>query len=187
MAAARRPREGTDMSTMVTLAHPTRAESSATGAIRVVVACAQPALRAGMCVLVERQAGITVVGEAATGEEVIRLARDARPDVVLIDAAVPDCDCVDATRRIRAGDTAAVVIIGEIDSDSRVFAALRAGAARRLHTDGAPDELLRAIRQSAWSTAPRRHAGRRRRQGCHHFTTPKVVELVPRDRLGSAA
>src|SRR3954453_102081 len=165
------------MSTTGGLAHLTPYQSSAAGTIRVVIADAQPLARAGVSVLLEREPGITVVGEAATADEALALVHDTRPDVVLLDADFPD-DCVHATRAMLADAPVVVVVLSETEMDSRVFAAMRAGAARRVIKHGDAHQLVRTVRQCGWSS--RHRPGRAR--STRHFTTPRVVELVPRDR-----
>ncbi|MET0459235.1 MAG: response regulator transcription factor, partial [Ilumatobacteraceae bacterium] len=95
------------------------------------------------------QADITVVGEAADGDEAVRLALQVRPDVVLMDIRMPGVDGLAATRRI-AGDArladVKVVILTTFDLDEYVFEAIRAGAAGFLVKDTEPAELLRAVR-----------------------------------------
>jgi DNA-binding NarL/FixJ family response regulator len=90
-----------------------------------------------------------VVGEAADGEEAVRLAVAERPDVVLMDIRMPGIDGLEATRRIvgdeRLADTK-VVILTTFDLDEYVFEAIRVGANGFLVKDTEPDELLRAVR-----------------------------------------
>jgi PleD family two-component response regulator len=82
-----------------------RGSDRAAGTIAVAVADGERLVRAGVRALLEREPGIAVVGEAATGEQAIALARRTRPDVVLIDFNVPGLDCVEASRRILAVST----------------------------------------------------------------------------------
>jgi DNA-binding NarL/FixJ family response regulator len=112
----------------------------------VVVADGQTLIRSGYRVLLEEELGINVVGEAATGEQVVALAARMRPDVVLLDAALPGLDPVEATRAIVAERGPAVMVLTGSESDDRVFAALRAGASSLLAKDTEPAELVRAVR-----------------------------------------
>ncbi len=171
-----RTRDIAGMSHTVSLAPATPDPSSAAGTIRVVIADAQPWARADVSTLLEHEPGITVVGEAASGDEAVGLVDDTRPDVVLLDSGVPD-DCVQATRRMLAAASVTVVVMAQTEMDSRVFAAMRAGASRRLVKDGDRRRLVRAVRQCGWSN--RHRAGRPR--AVRHFTTPNVVELLARD------
>jgi DNA-binding NarL/FixJ family response regulator len=115
--------------------------------IRVVLADDQPLVRAGLRVLIADTPGLEVIGEAATGAQAVQLARDTRPDVVMMDIRMPGMDGIEATRMITAGDDAArVVILTTFDDDDYVYAALRAGASGFLVKDMALDDILTAIR-----------------------------------------
>jgi DNA-binding NarL/FixJ family response regulator len=93
---------------------------------------------------------VEVVGDAAGGEEAVRLAAALRPDVVLMDLQMPGLDGIEATRRIRAANpNAAVLILTTFGDDERVRDALQAGAIGYLLKDVLKDELLRAIRAAA--------------------------------------
>ena len=117
--------------------------------IRVLLADDQALVRGGFRALLDAQDDITVVGEAADGEEAVRLAVAERPDVVLMDVRMPGTDGLEATRRI-VGDErlehTKVVILTTFDLDEYVFEAIRAGANGFLVKDTEPDELLRAVR-----------------------------------------
>ena len=151
----------------------------ATGTIRVAVADGQPLVRAGVRLLLEREPGIAVVGEAATGEEAIALARRARPDVMLINVHVPGLDCVEATRRILAEPGVAVMVLTAREADHRLFAALGAGARGLLLKDTEPAELVRAVRLLGRG-GRLRPGGRYRKQAPreeNRMLTPKVIEI----------
>ncbi|MFI9642473.1 response regulator [Micromonospora sp. NPDC051925] len=120
--------------------------------IRVLLADDQKLLRAGFRVLVESAADLTVVGEAATGREAVDLARETRPDVVLMDIRMPVLDGLAATREISGeADLAGVrvLILTTFEVDEYVFEALRAGASGFLGKGVEPAELLDAIRTVA--------------------------------------
>jgi DNA-binding NarL/FixJ family response regulator len=117
--------------------------------ISVVIADDQALVRAGFRALLDAQPDITVAGEAADGDAVVRLAVELRPDVVLMDIRMPGVDGLAATRRIAADDRLAgvkVVILTTFDLDEYVFEAIRSGANGFLVKDTEPDELLRAVR-----------------------------------------
>ncbi|MDX3540135.1 response regulator transcription factor [Streptomyces sp. MB09-01] len=117
--------------------------------IRVVLADDQLLVRAGFRALLDAQPDIEVVGEAADGAEAVRLVRELRPDVVLMDIRMPVLDGLEATRRITEdGQPAAVkvVMLTTFELDEYVFEAIRSGASGFLVKDTEPDELLRAVR-----------------------------------------
>ena len=78
------------------------ADQRAVGTIRVGIAHGQRLVRAGLRVLLDHEAGIAVVDEAATGDEAVALTRRLQPDVVLLDVGLPGLGCVEVTRRILA-------------------------------------------------------------------------------------
>jgi DNA-binding NarL/FixJ family response regulator len=115
--------------------------------IGVVVADDQATVRAGFRLLINSEPGLTVVGEAANGAEAVAVARQAAPDVVLMDIRMPVLDGIEATRRITAaGPEPRVLILTTFDLDEYVFGALRAGASGFLLKERPPEELLSAIR-----------------------------------------
>jgi DNA-binding NarL/FixJ family response regulator len=117
--------------------------------IRVLLADDQALVRAGFAALLNAEADIDVVAEAADGEEAVRTARHTAPDVVLMDIRMPRLDGLEATRAIAAdaalGHTR-VVILTTFDLDEYLFEAMRAGASGFLVKDTEPVELLRAVR-----------------------------------------
>jgi DNA-binding NarL/FixJ family response regulator len=155
-----------------------------TGTIAVAIADGQRLVRAGVRALLEREHGIAVVGEAATGEQAIALTRRTRPDVVLMDVSVPGLDCVEATRRILAELGVAVMVLTPRDGDHRLFAALGAGAVGPLFKDTDPAELVRAVRVlgRGGHLRPRDRRRKQRLLEEDRMLTPKVIEI----RRGSA-
>ena len=117
--------------------------------IRVLVADDQDLVRTGLRLILGTLDGIEVVGEARDGQEAVRLARELRPDVCLMDIRMPVLDGVEATRQL-AGPTVedpiAVVVITTFDLDEYVHGALRAGATGFLLKDAGPAMLGEAIR-----------------------------------------
>ncbi|OEU86643.1 LuxR family transcriptional regulator [Streptomyces abyssalis] len=117
--------------------------------IRVLLADDQTLVRAGFRSILVDEDDIDVVGEAADGAEAVRLARELRPDVVLMDIRMPDRDGLEATRDIAGDERLAavrVVILTTFDVDDYVYGALRAGASGFLVKDTEPEELLHAVR-----------------------------------------
>lgn len=118
--------------------------------IRVLLADDQELIRRGFRMILEEQADITVIGEAADGDEAVRLTADLQPDVVLMDVRMPGTDGIDATRRIVAEYPAArVLVLTTYDLDEYAFSALRYGASGFLLKDARPAELADAIRAVA--------------------------------------
>jgi DNA-binding NarL/FixJ family response regulator len=120
-----------------------------TGLVRVVLAEDQAIVRAGFRALLDADPDITVVGEAATGEEAVRQVRAVRPDVVVMDIRMPGMDGLEATRLITADVALArtkVLVLTTFELDEYVFGALHAGASGFLLKGGEPADLLQAVR-----------------------------------------
>jgi len=117
--------------------------------IRVLVAEDQAAVRAALVMILRAEPGLEVVGEAADGEQAVRLALELRPDVVLMDVQMPRLDGVSATRQVVAAGAAQVLMLTTFDLDEYVYGALRAGAAGFLLKDLDADTLIEGIRTVA--------------------------------------
>ena len=163
--------------------------------VRIVIADDQALVRAGLATLLDSQPGLTVVGQAGTGEEAVQLARKLAPDVVLMDIRMPVLNGLAATRRILSAPPAPgahpvrVVVLTTYDLDEYVYEALRAGASGFLLKHAPPEELLLGVRAAAdggallfpqvtrrlvAEFAARRPAARR--------PPPELARLTPRER-----
>jgi DNA-binding NarL/FixJ family response regulator len=117
-----------------------------TGPIRVVLADDHPMFRYGITAALATVDEILVVGEAATGRELIRLVDQTRPDVVLTDLTMPDLDGITATRTLTTNNPElAVLVLTMHDDDEYLYAALRAGARGYLLKGAERDQIVRAI------------------------------------------
>ena len=119
--------------------------------LRVLIADDHPIVRAGVRALFAGHPDIDVVGEAATGEEAVTLARHLAPDVVLCDLRMGDgMDGVAATAQLRALTPApAVIILTTFDRDAEILGAIEAGASGYVLKDAPPDAIARAVREAA--------------------------------------
>jgi DNA-binding NarL/FixJ family response regulator len=134
---------------LVLLGAATAANPESGTAIRVLVAHGDRLARAGLGALLDAEPDVAVAGAAADGMQVLALARELRPDVLLIDIAVPGTDAATVTRRILADtETSSVQVLafGASDDDEKIFSSLRAGASGFVVSDAEPAELTRAIR-----------------------------------------
>jgi DNA-binding NarL/FixJ family response regulator len=159
--------------------------------IRVVLADDQELVRAGFAALLDAEDDIEVVGEAADGQDAVRVAEQRRPDVILMDIRMPVLDGIEAIRRIAARPDLAsvhVVILTTFELDEYVFEGLRAGAAGFLVKDTDAAELIRAVRVVADGgallspTVTRRLIAEFASRTREARTVPGVAELTPRER-----
>ena len=115
--------------------------------IRVLIADDQPLVRRGLSLILSPNASFEVVGEAEDGVQAVALARELRPDVVVMDVRMPVLDGISATRELaEAVPSCRVLALSTFDLDEYVVGALRAGACGFLPKDSSPEDLAAAIR-----------------------------------------
>jgi len=156
--------------------------------IRVVVADDQEIVRAGFVALLGTQPDFEVVGTATDGEEAVRVCREQRPDVVLMDVRMPVLDGIAATRELCADDGPRVLMLTTFDLDEYVYDALSAGASGFLLKDVAAETLFDAVRVVAAGdallapTVTRRLIDEFARLRPRLATPPeRLAELTPRE------
>jgi NarL family two-component system response regulator LiaR len=121
-----------------------------TQSITVLIVDDHAVVRGGVRGYLETQLDISIAGEAASGEEAVRLAADQVPDVVLMDLVMPGMDGVEATRRVRqVSPRSQVVVLTSYHDDVHIFPAIKAGALSYLLKDVGPEELAEAVRAAA--------------------------------------
>jgi DNA-binding NarL/FixJ family response regulator len=113
---------------------------------RILIADDQALVRVGLHKILDAEPDLTVVGEAADGDDAVALTQRLRPDVVLMDIRMPVLDGIEATRRITAARPATrVVILTTFGLDEYVYESLRAGASGFLLKDAPPEEIAAAV------------------------------------------
>ena len=159
--------------------------------IGIVVADDHEVVRAGFAALLDTQPDFTVLGIASDGDEAVRVCRELRPDVVLMDVRMPSLDGIEATRQLAGPDGPGprVLILTTFDLDDYVFDALRAGASGFLLKDVTAERLFDAVRVIAAGEAllapavTRRLIGEftRLRSVPDALTPTAMVTLTPRE------
>ena len=118
--------------------------------IRVLIADDHPLYREGMRGRLERATDMEVVGEAASGDEAVRLAEELQPHVILMDIKMPGKNGIEATREVLAANAGVgVLVLTMFEDDDSVFAAMRVGAKGYLLKDSGGTGVLHAIRAVA--------------------------------------
>ncbi len=118
--------------------------------IRVLLVDDHSVVRIGLKAYLSTLADMRVVGEAASGEEAVRLAGELAPDVILMDLLMPGMDGVEATRQVmKASPSTQVIVLTSYHEDEHIFPAIRAGALSYVLKDIDPDDLAKAIRHAA--------------------------------------
>lgn len=138
--------------------------STAAERTRVVVADDHPVIRSGLRVILERQAGIDVVGEASDGCAVAEVVRDTNPHVVVMDVSMPRMNGIEAIRALRRDHPhVRVVVLSVHYSEGVVVEALKAGAVGYVLKDAARDELSAAVSAAA---------------GGHGYLSPPIAKTI---------
>jgi DNA-binding NarL/FixJ family response regulator len=116
--------------------------------VRIIVADDHQVVRAGFAALLDTQPDFTVVGTACDGAEAVRICRELRPDVVLMDVRMPGMDGIEATRQLTgsAAGGPRILILTTFDLDEYVYDALCAGASGFLLKDVTAERLFEAVR-----------------------------------------
>ena len=156
--------------------------------IRILLADDHAVFREGLRAVLGSEPDMEVVGEAATGKEVVERAAELKPDVILMDIQMPGINGIEATRRIHsARPDVGIVVLTMFEDDDSVFSAMRAGARGYVLKGADPSEILKVVRAVAGGEA---HFGPEiARRLVDFFSTPKAAtpeealpELTARER-----
>src|SRR5678815_256856 len=124
----------------------TEAIKTLTGVVRILLADDHTVMRAGLRLLLERHENFEVIGEAADGREAVEIASRQKPDVVVMDVAMPHLNGVEAARQILSRNPEIAIVMLSMHSDeSYVLRSLKAGARAYLLKDSAEADLIAAI------------------------------------------
>lgn len=114
--------------------------------IRVLIVDDHTVVREGLRAFISTQAGVEIIGEAENGEQAVTLARELKPDVILMDLVMAGIGGIEATRLIRKENAnARILVLTSFADDDKVFPAIKAGALGYLLKDSTPQQLLQAI------------------------------------------
>jgi NarL family two-component system response regulator LiaR len=114
--------------------------------IRILIVDDHAIVREGQRALIDTEPGMEVVGEAADGDQAVKLARALRPDVILLDLAMPRKGGIEAIGEIKEENPKArILVLTSFAEDDKVYAAIKAGALGYLMKDASPQEILAAI------------------------------------------
>jgi len=117
---------------------------------RILIADDHGVVREGLRAVLGSESDMEVVGEAATGKEVVERAAELRPDVILMDIQMPELNGIEATRRIiEANPDVGVVVLTMFEDDDSVFSVMRAGARGYVLKGAPPSEILKVVRAVA--------------------------------------
>jgi DNA-binding NarL/FixJ family response regulator len=114
--------------------------------LRILIADDHPVFRHGIRALLDSTPGMEIAGEATSGDEVIALAEQLQPDVILMDVKMPGLNGIEATQRImQSSPQTRILVVTMFEDNASVFPAMRAGARGYVLKDASKEEILRAI------------------------------------------
>ncbi|HWO78304.1 MAG TPA: response regulator transcription factor [Bacillus sp. (in: firmicutes)] len=144
--------------------------------IKLIIADDHPIVRRGLVFFLKTQSDITVIGEASNGNEVIQLAEDLQPDLVLMDLLMPGLNGIEATKKIKARNpNIRIIILTSFSDQDQVIPAIEAGADGYQLKDVEPDILVQAIHEVA-------HGGK----SLHPKATDQIVSQFTKKRKEDA-
>lgn len=124
-----------------------RQNTDAPGPIRVLIADDHPIVRQGFKTMIDAYPDLSVIAEAADGEQAVRLAADLRPDVLVIDILMPLKDGISAIQEItQANPDARILVLTSFPEDDNILRAIKAGALGYHLKESAPEQLVESIR-----------------------------------------